>query len=411
MMISDTFPLALVLAPDRDRIERRYTSWEIERIAPPMGLAYVAAAARNVPGVEVILLDANCPICDNGHEIHFPSIAVISEQLLARPYMVIGFSVVIDNYQPSLTIARAVKAARPETVIVFGGHHATLTWSSILADEPAVDIVVRGEGELTFAELIDRLRQGQEWGDVLGIAYRRNGSVCCTAPRPLVADLSVLPWPARDLLPPLRRYPPIQDPATGRTYIAGAIAASRGCPYHCSFCSVQTFYAQQPGQAWRSRIPTDVVDEMRSLVNDYGAEYITFCDDSLFINPKWIAVFLRAILAADLRIPFHITARADQIVRNAHLLPLLRQAGCTSVEVGIESGSQTTLDRFHKQTTVEQNLESLRLLRTYRLRPNVDLIMFDPDTTLEDLAQTLDFYRSAGMWGAIPVSRVHPAHP
>jgi len=382
-------------------IEKNYRSWG-GRSSHPLGLAYVAAYVRQATGVPITVIDGNCPLGQDGGCFVFPTVEQITNALVGHPFSLVGFSVVTMNYRPMLEIVRAVKTAHPERLIVLGGQHATLTWEDILTNVPEVDVIVLGEGESTFAELVDRVRQGAGWHEVAGIAFRRDGIVVRTPPRPLIEDLDTLPWPARDLLPPLSQYTHLQDPHAGEDQVVGTMVGSRGCPYYCSFCSIRAFYGSQPGSLWRTRSPANIVAEMHELVDKHGAEHISFWDDIFFSQAHRVENILREIIAHNLGVSFSLTARADLLVRNAHLLPLLRCAGCSVVEIGVESGSQAMLDRLNKKTTVEQNLRSIQLLRQHEIRVLVDFIMFDPDSTLFDLDANLRFYQEAGLWGYYP---------
>ena len=344
------------------------------RSLQPLGIAYVGATLENA-GFDVDLLD--CSYLRLSPER-------AAERVKGSSYDIVGISVVKPTFNWAIKASKLLKK-RHNVFVVLGGHAATLQHSYIMKRYAYVDAVVRGEGEQTALELVSRLHNGESLDGLLGLTFREGSNICVNAPRPLIEDLDVLLYPARHKLPSLREYhkdlPKLQ----------ASILSSRGCPYNCAFCSVSIFYGMSPGKKYRARAPSKVVDEIESLVK-MGATNLVFVDDCFIIDRRAEEIS-RQLVERSIDINIKITTRVDQIVRNSKFLPSLRAAGFNSVELGIESFCQRFLDKYNKGTTLSQNEEAIKIVRQHDMDLAVDFIMFDPETTMEDLKQNLYYIR------------------
>ena len=170
---------------------------------------------------------------------------------------------------------------------------------------------------------------------------------------------------------------------------------SRGCYGNCAFCSISSFYRAQGGAAWRQRSVGSVIKEMAHLAGRYPGVILKFHDDQ-FIGPGrrgWEDAmhFAHALAESGVRIPFSIFARADTVERD--LFMALKSAGLEFVFVGVESGSQRSLDIFNKRTTVEQNKLALQILYDLDIKFLTGLIFFDPYTEIQDVTANIRFLR------------------
>src|SRR6185436_20109940 len=185
-------------------------------------------------------------------------------------------------------LAEAIQHALPDVVVVLGGKHVTAIPEDVHArTHPAVDLSVLGEGEDTLLEIVEVLgRCGSKAAflaagvrdAITGIAFSRDGKMVKTPPRPFVLDLDALPLPARDLLP-LERYKPVGN--RYKRLPAFSMVAIRGCPYPCAFCS-------EARTTVRFSSPARVIAEIEHLIATYGAREITFWDDTITLNKKWL---------------------------------------------------------------------------------------------------------------------------
>ncbi|HDD66019.1 MAG TPA: B12-binding domain-containing radical SAM protein, partial [Nitrososphaeria archaeon] len=187
---------------------------------PPLGLAYLASVAR-MRGWKPMIIDG---LAEN------LTPDALEEKIRKFKPDVVGLTATTPAIYDAYEAARIAKELNPETLVIIGGPHATFTAEEVLTECRHVDLVVMGEGEQTFGEILERYERGGGFADVLGVAYRsEDGVVKVNPPRPLIRNLDDVPIPAYDLLP-MDRYE-----VNGVSY--AAIMTSRGCPYNCVFCS------------------------------------------------------------------------------------------------------------------------------------------------------------------------------
>jgi anaerobic magnesium-protoporphyrin IX monomethyl ester cyclase len=352
----------------------------------PAGLLYLATVAR-AEGFAVDLLYES-------PKTRF-TVEAAAARAVAGGYDVVGLTAMTPTLPRALAILRAVKRARPATIGVIGGYHATVASAKVIERHPEVDVAVRGEGEATLVEMLQRRRAGRDLAGVSGLSYRHDGRVVENELRPLSRHLDTLPFPDRSLGPGPEEFVHFYDEETGRHEVRANVCSSRGCPYGCGFCVLGS---DDPGspismRKWRARSPENVVEEIARLVAERGVGNIMFAEDNFTVSPRRLAEFADLVIARDLRFTFTCDSRANQICRLESVMPKLRRAGLRKVEVGIESGSQAVLDRFAKGTTVRHNVEALRILRENRILPRIDFIMFEPFTTVADLEENVRFLK------------------
>ena len=231
-----------------------------ETPSPPLGLAFLAGALE-AAGVEVRVLDL----------VVYPYRREHLERLLAsfKPHLV-GATAVTMTFDHAAAVLADVKAIAPGLPTAMGGPHVSFRAAETLLDCPAVDIVVRGEGEETLTLMVGRLERGRDWTDLPGIVYRGGDGIRDNGwPQPRV-DLDALAPPARHLLP-LGRYRALHMPISMTT--------SRGCPFQCIFCVGR----KMVGAKVRYRSPRSVVDEMQSLA-EMDFHQINLADDLFTAN-------------------------------------------------------------------------------------------------------------------------------
>ena len=299
---------------------------------------------------------------------------------------VIGVSIPFqEGARRAFSFIVALRKAGITCHISIGGVYPTFACDELTIMFPEVDSVVLGEGEETFLELAQRVVGGSDWRDTNGIGYRHEGYLIRNNPRPLIRDVDSLPFPARDTLSEL----------PGQKNLA-TMVTSRGCYGRCSFCSVEPFYSAF-GPKLRMRSSSSVLEEISLLYNQYSVRNISF-NDAIFIGGKGKG-FVRAgeiaegIIKRNMDLRFSIECRANDV--DTGLFALLKQAGLSKVFIGIESGSQAVLDRFCKDTTVEENLKAMEILSELDLVTAMGFITFDDRITFTELNENLLFIRKA----------------
>jgi len=335
-----------------------------ETPSPPLGLAFLAGALERA-GNQVKLLDC----------VVFP----FSRDLLAsmlrdfHPELV-GSTAVTMTVDHALEALESVKALDPSITTVIGGPHATFCATDILQSCDQVDVVVCGEGENTLVALTKALESKASWEGIPGIAFRDGHRIAATASPPL-ADLDDLAPPARHLIP-LGRYRALGMPVSMTT--------SRGCPYKCIFCVGR----KMVGARVRYRDPVRVVDEMEDL-STLDFHQINLADDLFTANADHCLAVCNEILYRGLRVNWTSFARVDTVSRQ--MLDKMRQAGCTTVSFGVESGSPKMLRRIKKGITLEQVVHAMQLCRDCGIDPHASFILGLPGETEKTLRQTLAF--------------------
>jgi len=378
---SSNLTTLLINSPSKDPFDQRYHQ--------PLGIAYLAAYLR-WKKFKVKLLDANCR--------HRMSISEVVDQALEEPLNIVGISTTTEGFLDSIEISQRIKANYPNVYIIYGGHHATANHRELLKNYPVIDVVVRNEGEYTIYEVVDKISKEGNFSNILGISYRDGEKIRVNPPRPFLEDLDSLPFPARDLLPPLNQYAHYNDLVDMKVKADGTILSSRGCPYSCSFCSIQSFYTGR-GKKWRARSPRNIAEEIEELIDNYKAEHITFVDDNFFIQPERTMEIFEELHERKRAITFSFATRPDQIIRNQKYISALRTAGCRTIELGIESGSQQVLQRLNKGTDVSKNSKAIKIIRENGIAVGIDMIMFDPETTIEELDETIRFIKNNNLYG------------
>jgi radical SAM superfamily enzyme YgiQ (UPF0313 family) len=325
-------------------VEPPKTPWLMmgDVVALPLGLAQLAACLEQV-GIDVGILDANAL------ELKPEALA---QAIAERQPDLIGMTA-FTPWMPD--VARAVRVARqaaPEAVIAVGGPHVTFTVEETLETLPEIDLIARGEGEGIVVELARAVAAGQGFDDVPGVSFRRDDGVVET-PQPPPVDPRTLPTPAFDLLPMERYY----FASLGGPF--ATILASRGCPFHCTFCSEWPFWHG----GWRPYDPEEVVEQLDIVATRYGRRNVWFGDDCFNVDGDHIAAICEGILRRGIDVDWYYQGRADLVVKHKDLLPLMRRSGNRMVQIGIEASNDEQRAALNKQLTTSTAEEAVRQLR------------------------------------------------
>ena len=305
------------------------------------------------------LLSIGGPLIDDGHEVRLldaefgpmPIRRIVAEALAFAPDAVLfGHSGSTSGHPVIQEVAATIAAARPDIAIVYGGVYPTYHWREILADEPYVTAIVRGEGEETARRLMAAIAQERSLHDIPGIAYLSRGSPVATAPAPVIRDLDAyrVSWDLIDHA----RY----------SYWGGLRAVvvqfSRGCPHLCNYCGQRGFWTR-----WRHRDPVLFAKELARLHREHGVRVINFADENPTVSKKAWRAFLEALIAEDVELILVGSTRADDIVRDADILPLYKRAGWQRFLLGMENTDEATLKLIQKGGATSTDREAIRLLR------------------------------------------------
>ncbi|MEZ4454393.1 MAG: radical SAM protein [Nannocystaceae bacterium] len=358
---------------------------------PPLGVAYLAAAAREA-GHEVEVVDASGEALDRTWP--WPSeVGELVVQGLEIPAIVaridpavevVGVSHMFLHQWPLLrALLPAIRRRAPGATILLGGENATAFWPTILSECPAVDACVLGEGEATLVELLAAIAGGRPITGVGGLALRERGLLRCTGARPRIAALDELPSPAWELLPvdAYLDHGCRSGVDRGRSM---PVLTSRGCPYRCSFCSSPGMW----GTRYRRRDPAAVVEEIERLVGRYGITNVDLNDLTAMLTKEWVVDFARAVAERGLGITFQLPSGTRSEAIDAEAAAALHAAGCRNFTYAPESGSTATLRRIHKKVDLAALRRSLRAAEDAGLVTHASIIIGFPHERLRDLAAT-----------------------
>lgn len=277
-------------------------------------------------------------------------------------------------------LVREIKKRFPLIKIIAGGPHITSNPCDLI-NHPEVDIAVIGEGEITFRDLAVAINKGNNIEEVNGIAFIRAGKLFFTPCREYIANLDILPFPARNLLP-LRLYRP--QPNDQRELPKLSMISSRGCPYSCIFCDKNVFKNK-----YRSFSAEYIVREMAHLVKDFKAKDIAFVDSTFTPSRQRVYDIVNEIKKADLDVTWTCAVRADILDRD--VLTAMKEAGCWRVRFGIESGNEEVLKFINKRITKEQIRKVANWAYELNLQPKAFFIVGHLTDTKQTIEETISF--------------------
>ncbi len=274
--------------------------------------------------------------------------------------------------------AREIKKILKDVRIIVGGLWYSYLSKETLEDNPAIDFVVMGEGEITFAELISALNKGdKDLSNIAGLALRKNGKVVFGPVRELIEDLDILPIPAYDLFP-MEKY-------VGHTYWKPftEIVTSRGCTHGCTFCyewSEHDPRSLNHFKRWRAKSAKKVIEEVEYLEKECGVKVIVIQEDNFNINPKRVKEFCEEKIKRNLKMKWVSLGCASDWIRLEKEIPLMKKAGLFMAVFGIEVASDDELRKLDKGITVDEIYKTIEILRKNDIAIVGDIMIgFDHD--------------------------------
>lgn len=348
----------LILPPSKSAIQST-----LGVTGPPLGLGYLASALEN-DRHEVRVIDSLAMDYD---------LADVKRAVQKFNPELVGITATTPAIYDAYGIARAVKEVNPDCRTVLGGPHATFMARETLRECPQLDVVVKGEGEQTIAELASE----KKLEAIKGIAFRENGKIRENEKRGFVKNLDEIPFPSYHLLP-MEKYE-----MSGIKF--AAMVTSRGCPFQCVFCSSSKLC----GKIWRGRSPENVLEEIKLLREKYGVREIEFLDDTFTLNKERTKALCALIRKEKVDITWSCSSRVDTI--NDELARELKEAGCHSIYLGVESGSQRSLNFLKKGINLRQIKKSVTVLKKLKLNTVSTFIIGIPGETVKAIEKTINF--------------------
>ncbi len=344
---------------------------------PPLGIGYIASyLKKTLRNVNVSIIDAT----------FMRSLKAVLKTIKESSPDILGIYADAVMMKDTLTIAEWARNNKLYTVV--GGPQATVLSEAFAGH---ADVIVRGEGEFIFAEIV-RSYGMKDLSHIPDIWWRKDGEIRKNPPRDHFLPWDEIPFPERGLFP-MEKYldywnylDAINPRLCGTTMIT-----SRGCPFSCSYCqpTIRTMF----GKTIRSRSPANVVEEIRTLKERYHIDGVFFHDDTFTAHASWIKEFCRELEHDTLPILWGCNSRIDTV--NDDMLKMMHRAGLRKIHFGIESGSQRILDTvYHKDLNIEKIREVVSSTRKAGIHTMGFFMLGAPSETEQDIRKTISFAKN-----------------
>ncbi|HNY51154.1 MAG TPA: cobalamin-dependent protein [Smithella sp.] len=360
--------------------------------SPDLGLGYLAGALKK-KNHQVHILD-----CVNG-KMTFDQFA---DYITALDVDVIGFRVFSTDLFSVKKSVQIVKEKLPDVIVILGGAHPSAFPEQTLQYFEEADFAIRGEAEQGLADFMKYLsdRNAVRKDEIPGLIWRENGEIICNPPL-FFQDLDALVSPDWDLINP-RDYP-FQTSYFTRSKIVAPLIMTRGCPYHCTFCSCRAV----TGHKIRAHSVPYIINQIKFLQSKFGIKEVCFIDDNFLALKTLVTGLCEQIIEQKIDIKWSCFGIRLDLV-DEQVLRLMEKAGCYLITVGIESGSQRILDHMKKKLTLELVGEKLQLIKTRTgIKVIGNFILGYPVETEEDIRKTIRFAGKLPLYGA----NFFPFHP
>ncbi|MFA5903942.1 MAG: radical SAM protein [Desulfobacula sp.] len=343
-------------------------SGEDARIVP-IGLYYIGAL-----------------LMENGFDTHILNLAddkedpvnVFKESITALKPDVIGFSVMNPNRWNAVDCAKAAKKINPKIAIVFGGPAPTFLFEHLFSACPEIDFIVKGEGEITFLELLNEMETGKKghFDGIQGLVLKKDGGLVETSPRPPIDNLDTLVHPSK--------YFTFQH-----------LAMSRGCPGSCTFCGSPKFWGNR---TVRFHSADWFAHEIEALANK-GVIHFYISDDTFTMDKPRVLEFCRLIAEKNLSITWNAISRVDYV--DEDILLAMRKAGCIQISYGVESGSEKIRTALGKSMDRGKIISAFYLTKAHGILPRAYFIYGSPGETKDTIRESTDLIKTIGPLSAV----------
>ena len=343
---------------------------DIMRPYPPLGILYISAFLEE-KGIENTVFDST-----------FSTVSDWKAYVLKYKPKHIAFYCNLMTKVQLLSLVDFVKNS-PElaqTTIIGGGPDVRYNAENYIKE--GFDYLVIGEGEETTYDLINHLEENPNAlpNDINGLAFLSyEGTIINTPERQKIKELEELPLPNRKGIN-MHKYLDVWKKHHGESTLS--ISTQRGCPFTCKWCSTAVY-----GQSYRRRKPAQVVQEMLLLQKEYEPDMLWFVDDVFTVSHKWLREFVQELKLANLKMPFECITRADRM--NEEVIHLLKQAGCSRVWIGAESGSQKIIDAMDRRVDVKMVRKMLQDTKKAGIQTGTFIMVGYPGETDDDIEETI----------------------
>lgn len=363
------FKVVLLNPPHAVPVQRRYMcSYNAQNmLLPPQELIALGGILRHLQGVETFLIDA---IAEK----------INTNQLRGRlqkiqPSLVISIQG-FECFEEDMNELNAVKQHFPATTVAVFGHYSTVFPSEIL-EKTKVDVVIRGEPDLIFKELIEAFLLQKPLRQVAGIAFREKNVIVINEGDTRIKQPDKLPMPAYELLQADKYFEPFLKAPFG------LIQSARGCPYSCNYC-VRSF-----GRKLTYRTPEQIIDEILYLKKQFGIRSLRFIDDTFTVQPARVIEICKMMIEQNIELEWTCLSRLDSL--KEEMLPWMKKSGCKRIYFGVESGSKKVLQFLNKEMDLDKAAATIHSCKRHGIETFGWFIVGAPNEDEEAFEESIRF--------------------
>ena len=376
------------------------SSNQFTNLIEPLGLIYLASYVKHH---EIKILDLYGLGVDKIEKVdHLYRKGVSNSKEIVRMIKeydpeVVGISCNFTEYsQDAFEVVKLVKDNFKNAIVVIGGAHVTMDAVNTLKNNQSIDILVRGEGEITFQELLDTLQKKGDLSVIKGLTYKNNnGEIISNPDRELIEDINELPMLDRSKLETMGAYLKTNTRALAfvKNEPVASIMTSRGCPFNCIFCSTKMVWRRK----WRPRSPQNVVKEIEMLVNNYGAKEIAIYDDQFIVEKQRVIDICDLLIEKKIKISLSIPSGTSVWLADEELLRKMKAAGFYRICFPIETGNENTMKFIRKPVNLLMAKKMIALTNKIGIWTQGNFIIGFPYETKEEIETTIKYAFNSGL--------------
>lgn len=351
-----------------------------EGIYTPLGLLSLASYIHQHSDFNINILDLAFSVYKGALLVTDTFFGDISSIILAKNPRVVGISTLSFTLATSLNIAKEIKDQNGEILVILGGPGVGGLEKKLLKKFNCVDFIISGEGEEAFLDVLNYIYKGRSLDRTKGVMYKN--ALCEMVGNPqneFIEDLSILPLPDYNLVPPAKEYSQVQ----GWSRVSLNLELARGCSGGCAFCGCSSFW----GRKRRCFPVSRVISHIKYLREEYNINHISLSDDNFLINRSFARDFVDSMIEANLGLTWDTRGRLDCIHRD--ILKALKKAGCTEILLGVESASDYLLEVMGKKIKAEMQYDKINLVIEEGIMPILSFILGYPDENKDMVHKTL----------------------
>ena len=300
------------------------------------------------------------------------NIELMGEYLIKKDAKILAFYTICDAFVYSLGIAKYVKDKNPQIKVIFGGPHASTIKEQCLKQFDFIDIVSYGESEKSFKSLIDDLLGKNKLSKVDCIVYRNDGGITVNNPAKLLLASELDNYVVEDFSPFKIDKNAIID-----------IEGGRGCPFNCTFCTTSIFWERN----FRVKPVEDIIKEMKRYNDIFGVTKFSIIHDMFTANKRHIINFCQLLIEENLGFEWYCSSRID--VLDTELVGMLRDANCTKIFIGIESGSERMQKLLNKNLKLQDAYKMINFIKSKGIDVTISFVYGFKDVIVEDFKETI----------------------